>query len=208
MANKRKPLGEAKLKKPLKLRLQLSNEILPIAGPKGKIISIDQSTSSTGVAFYDSGEIIFHGHTRPAGKTFYQRINSLEEQINGLIDRFEPALLIHETGGAHGTAKRWESLRGMVLAEYIVDRICHERNLPVGTIHNTVLKDVLADKQRILELKKTFQRSNMKPIKEDVRHAVCTHFKKPFDYFLSNDHCDAVALIMAYIFRPDLLVMV
>jgi hypothetical protein len=196
-----------------KEQLEYKIDILPLNGPKGKILALDQSKSCTGFSYYESGEIVRHGHFKPKGKKVIESIDSLENQIIKWLEDFRPDLVIFESGGTRGMAKSHQATFSLVVCEYLVQRVCWHGGYPVGAIENERLKYTVSDKARLAKLKEQKLRASMRPIKEDVQHAVGNHWNKPVfgttseDYFLSADHVDSLALLLAYATDPSVVEM-
>ncbi len=183
---------------------EIKTEPLPIKGLNISVLAIDQGTTKTGFAFYKDNEIVEHGIVKPAGKTMLQKLISLENHLYSLYETYQPQLVVFEgeVGGFSSQAAR----TGVTVAQYLVDRTAHDKGIPRGSINAMLLKAQVVDKERLKELKDACLRSSMRPEKADVTHRVCTQWNKPIDgYFFSNDHSDAIALLIALFENNDIL---
>lgn len=185
------------------LTIEYSSEPLPLNGVTGKILALDQALGCTGFAYYETGEILFHGHLKIPAKRFIERVDLFEDGINRLLNRFQPEFVLLETGGGFGLGKgSAEGTRGMIVAEYVASKVCHHTKTPYAKIHNQKMKFTVADPARLRQLKEQRLRNTLRPIKEDVQHRIFTLYGKGESEWYSMDEVDAIALQIAYATDP------
>ena len=61
-----------------------------------KVISIDASTKSTGVAVFDNEELIFYDCITASSTDVIKRIEKISNRLNEILDYFKPEKLILE----------------------------------------------------------------------------------------------------------------
>ncbi len=167
-------------------------------GPNMRILAIDQGLTLTGFAFWEKGAITQHGTFKPSGSSLISRSISLEDRVRSWIKELKPALVVHETCGA--MARNAQAVRGVILAEYSVDRACLLAKQRCASAHQELVKSKIASKTRLIEMKRKNLRDSLRPMKSDVRQAICDITGIDSDYFLSNDHADAIG-IMLFVLR-------
>lgn len=126
-----------------------------------------------------------------------------EQRLFDWIDEYRPTLIVHETCGA--MARSAQATRGVILAEYIVERVCFIRKQKCARAHQEIVKKMIASKTRLIEMKRKNLRDSLRPMKSDVRQAVCEITGLPADYFFSDDHADAIGIMLLAIHHFECL---
>lgn len=172
--------------------------------PGERVLAFDQGLTVSGFGFMTRDGIEESGIIKlPARESVHSKYDRLQSAVNSLIDKYEPDLVLYEVGGGFGGAGTWEAKRGMILSEFCVSHACYTRGQRAMMIQNESMKYQVADKQRLMELKKQRIRASLRPIKEDVHKALEEMFKLRADWMLSPDHGDALGLLVAYATNPD-----
>ena len=119
------------------------------------------------------------------------------------MDEYKPTLIVHETCGA--MARSAQAAKGVILAEYIVERACFIRKQKCARAHQEIVKKKIASRSRLIEMKQKKLRDSLRPMKSDVRQAVSDITGLPLDYFFSDDHADAIGIMLLALHHFELL---
>lgn len=175
------------------------------AYPGERVLAFDQGLGISGFGFMTRDSIEESGVIRlKSSMSLHVKYDKLYETFNRMIDEYEPDLVLYEVGGGFGGAGTWEAKRGMILSEFCISHACFNRGQRAMYIQNESMKYQVADKKRLEQLRKERLRSGMRPIKEDVHHAIEAMFKLKGDWMMTPDHGDVLGLLVAYATNPDI----
>lgn len=104
------------------------------------LIALDESTTCTGYAVFNNGELIEHGAFSFKSKDVLERVSFIMEEIEKLISRYEPNNMIIEDVQITMNAATAKSLLGL---QFMIEIYAHRNNIQCETIRTTKWRKIL-----------------------------------------------------------------
>ena len=104
------------------------------------LIALDESTTCTGYADFDDGELIEHGIFSFKSKDVLERVSLIMEEIENLIDTYKPDNMIIEDVQITMNAATAKSLLGL---QFMIEVYAHRNNISCETYRTTKWRKIL-----------------------------------------------------------------
>ena len=104
------------------------------------LIALDESTTCTGYAVFDDGELIEHGIFSFKSKDVLERVSLIMEEIENLIDTYKPDNMIIEDVQITMNAATAKSLLGL---QFMIEVYAHRNNISCETYRTTKWRKIL-----------------------------------------------------------------
>lgn len=104
------------------------------------IISLDESTKSTGFAVFKNNELIDYGAIQENSKDVLERVNDILDRINSMIDEYKPNIVIVENVQITMSAPTAKALMGL---QFAIELMCYKTNIECTSIRTAHWRKVL-----------------------------------------------------------------
>lgn len=84
-----------------------------------RLVSIDSSTTCSGIALYINGKLSEYNELKPKSKNIEDRIKEMNELIFNQLKEYKPQILIYECPQGHGANVKLARNLGMVIGSII-----------------------------------------------------------------------------------------
>lgn len=149
------------------------------------LIALDESTTCTGYAVFDDGELIEHGIFSFKSKNVLERVSLIMEEIENLIDTYKPNNMVIEDVQITMNAATAKSLLGL---QFMIEVYAHRNNISCETYRTTKWRKILGlSNSRSLD-RKAKKQETIDYVKDKYGIDV-----------LKDDESDAIAIGTAYL---------
>lgn len=149
------------------------------------LIALDESTTCTGYAVFDDGELIKHGIFSFKNKDVLERVSLIMEEIEELIKTYKPNNMVIEDVQITMNAATAKSLLGL---QFMIEVYAHRNNISCETYRTTKWRKILGlSNSRSLD-RKAKKQETIDYVKDKYRIDV-----------LKDDESDAIAIGTAYL---------
>lgn len=104
------------------------------------IISLDESTKSTGFAIFKNDDLINYGAIQENSKDVLERVNDILDKINSMIDEYKPNIVIVENVQITMSAPTAKALMGL---QFAIELMCHRKNIECTSVRTAHWRKVL-----------------------------------------------------------------
>ncbi len=104
------------------------------------LIALDESTTCTGYAVFEDEKLINHGAFSFKSKDVLERVSLIMEEIENLINTYNPNDMIIEDVQITINAATAKSLLGL---QFMIEIYAHRKNIPCETIRTTKWRKIL-----------------------------------------------------------------
>ena len=153
------------------------------------LIALDESTTCTGYAVFDDGELIEHGIFSFKSKDVLERVSLIMEEIEELIKTYKPDNIVIEDVQITMNAATAKSLLGL---QFMIEVYAHRNNISCETYRTTKWRKILGlSNSRALDRKAKKQET-------------IDYVKDKYDIeILKDDESDAIAIGTAYLLERE-----
>ena len=149
------------------------------------LIALDESTTCTGYAVFDDGELIEHGIFSFKNKDVLERVSLIMEEIEELIKTYKPDNMVIEDVQITMNAATAKSLLGL---QFMIEVYAHRNNISCETYRTTKWRKILGlSNSRSLD-RKAKKQETIDYVKDKYGIDV-----------LKDDESDAIAIGTAYL---------
>lgn len=149
------------------------------------LIALDESTTCTGYAVFDDGELIEHGIFSFKNKDVLERVSLIMEEIEKLIKTYKPDNMVIEDVQITMNAATAKSLLGL---QFMIEVYAHRNNISCETYRTTKWRKILGlSNSRSLD-RKAKKQETIDYVKDKYGIDV-----------LKDDESDAIAIGTAYL---------
>lgn len=149
------------------------------------LIALDESTTCTGYAVFDDGELIEHGIFSFKSKDVLERVSLIMEEIEELIKTYKPSNMVIEDVQITMNAATAKSLLGL---QFMIEVYAHRNNISCETYRTTKWRKILGlSNSRSLD-RKAKKQETIDYVKDKYGIDV-----------LKDDESDAIAIGTAYL---------
>lgn len=149
------------------------------------LIALDESTTCTGYAVFDNGELIKHGLFSLKNKDVLERVSYIMEEIENLIKTYKPNNMVIEDVQITMNAATAKSLLGL---QFMIEVYAHRNNISCETYRTTKWRKILGlSNSRSLD-RKAKKQETINYVKDKYGIDV-----------LKDDESDAIAIGTAYL---------
>ena len=149
------------------------------------LIALDESTTCTGYAVFDNGELIKHGIFSFKSKDVLERVSLIMEEIENLINTYKPNNMVIEDVQITMNAATAKSLLGL---QFMIEIYAHRNNISCETYRTTKWRKILGlSNSRSLD-RKAKKQETIDYVKDKYGIDV-----------LKDDESDAIAIGTAYL---------
>lgn len=153
------------------------------------LIALDESTTCTGYAVFDNGELVKHGLFSLKSKNVLERVSYIMEEIEKLIKEYKPNNMIIEDVQITMNAATAKSLLGL---QFMIEVYAHRNNISCGTYRTTKWRKILG-----LSNSRTLDRKAKKQETID-------YVKNKYGIeVLKDDESDAIAIGTAFLLERE-----
>lgn len=104
------------------------------------LLSIDESTTSTGYAIFKDKKLINYGVITQQSKNVLERVNNIVSEINDIIEKYIPTDIVIENVQITMSAPTAKSLMGL---QFIIELLAFKKNIKCTTIRTAHWRKVL-----------------------------------------------------------------
>ena len=153
------------------------------------LIALDESTTCTGYAVFDDGELIEHGVFSFKSKDVLERVSLIMEEIEELIKTYKPDNMVIEDVQITMNAATAKSLLGL---QFMIEVYAHRNNISCKTYRTTKWRKILGlSNSRSLDRKAKKQET-------------IDYVKNKYGIeILKDDESDAIAIGTAYLLERE-----
>lgn len=153
------------------------------------LIALDESTTCTGYAVFDDGELIEHGLFSLKSKDVLERVSYIMEEIEELIETYKPNNMIIEDVQITMNAATTKSLLGL---QFMIEVYAHRNNISCETYRTTKWRKILGlSNSRALDRK-------------EKKQETIDYVKDKYGIeILKDDESDAIAIGTAYLLEKE-----
>lgn len=153
------------------------------------LIALDESTTCTGYAVFDDGELIEHGIFSFKSKDVLERVSLIMEEIEELIKTYKPDNIVIEDVQITMNAATAKSLLGL---QFMIEVYAHKNNISCKTYRTTKWRKILGlSNSRSLDRKAKKQET-------------IDYVKNKYGIeILKDDESDAIAIGTAYLLERE-----
>ena len=153
------------------------------------LIALDESTTCTGYAVFDDGELIEHGIFSFKSKDVLERVSLIMEEIEELIKTYKPDNMVIEDVQITMNAATAKSLLGL---QFMIEVYAHRNNISCETYRTTKWRQILGlSNSRSLDRKAKKQET-------------IDYVKNKYGIeILKDDESDAIAIGTAYLLERE-----
>ena len=149
------------------------------------LIALDESTTCTGYAIFNDGELIEHGLFALKSKDVLERVSYIMEEIEKLIKAYKPDNMVIEDVQITMNAATAKSLLGL---QFMIEVYAHRNNISCETYRTTKWRKILGlSNSRSLD-RKAKKQETINYVKDKYGIDV-----------LKDDESDAIAIGTAYL---------
>lgn len=149
------------------------------------LIALDESTTCTGYAVFENGELIEHGIFSFKSKDVLERVSLIMEEIEELINVYKPDNMVIEDVQITMNAATAKSLLGL---QFMIEVYAHRNNISCETYRTTKWRKILGlSNSRSLD-RKAKKQETIDYVKDKYGIDV-----------LKDDESDAIAIGTAYL---------
>ena len=154
------------------------------------LIALDESTTCTGYAVFDDGELIEHGIFSFKSKNVLERVSLIMEEIENLINTYKPNNMVIEDVQITMNAATAKSLLGL---QFMIEVYAHRNNISCETYRTTKWRKILGlSNSRSLD-RKAKKQETIDYVKDKYGIDV-----------LKDDESDAIAIGTAYLLEKEM----
>lgn len=153
------------------------------------LIALDESTTCTGYAVFDDGELIEHGIFSFKSKDVLERVSLIMEEIGELIKIYKPDNMVIEDVQITMNAATAKSLLGL---QFMIEVYAHRNNISCETYRTTKWRKILGlSNSRALD-RKAKKQETIAYVKDKYGIEI-----------LKDDESDAIAIGTAYLLEKE-----
>lgn len=104
------------------------------------IISLDESTKSTGYAIFENNKLINYGAITQNSKNVLERVNNIITEIKKMIEQYKPSEMAIENVQITMSAPTAKSLMGL---QFLIELVCYRNNIKCTSIRTAHWRKVL-----------------------------------------------------------------
>ena len=143
------------------------------------VIALDESTVSTGYAIFKDNKLIDYGAITQKSKNVLERVNNIINEIEKLIDKYNPNDMVIENIQITMSAPTAKALMGL---QFMIEMLSYQKNIKCTSIRTTHWRKVLGLSNSSRVKKEDKKREAMEYVKNkynineginDITDAIC-----------------------------------
>lgn len=143
------------------------------------VIALDESTVSTGYAIFKDNKLIDYGAITQKSKNVLERVNNIINEIEKLIDKYNPNDMVIENIQITMSAPTAKALMGL---QFMIEMLSYQKNIKCTSIRTTHWRKVLGLSNSSKVKKEDKKREAMEYVKNkynineginDITDAIC-----------------------------------
>lgn len=148
-----------------------------------RILSVDQSTTKTGYALFADGDLRTYGVIASKSKDSLVRMRDMCSQIQGLIKKYKPSLLVIEKVSLHSSVPTLVSLANLQGAIF---QMCYEKDIAYVLYAPSTWRRIIGILGGKLK-------------REDYKKRAIAFVENSYGVTVSDDCAEAICMGLAYL---------